>query len=112
MRIDLFNESREEIKISVTAQIDDNGDFSISGYDSGKLVTELKGDSSYEYNVSIKKTDKDVLIQKLGAEFPFIKNDEDFMNWLKTNYSHNQGFSEFLNLVDRLEIKRDLFFWP
>ena len=112
MIIELYEESREDINILITAEIKSNRDFLLLGRDSGKLVQELKGNWEYEYNLSIRKSDKDILIKKLGPEYPFIENDEDFMNWLQLNYSHNQGFSAFLKLVEKKNITKDLFFWP
>ncbi len=112
MRIQLFEESRDEINISITAQIESNEDLSITGNDSGKLVKELKGTWDYEYKVRIKKIDKELLIKKLSTQSIPINNDTDLMTWLKSNYSHNEAYTKFLNFLKEMGIKNDPFIWP
>lgn len=108
----LFEESRPEISISISAQIDENGDFLLEGLDSGTLVKELKGDWDYEYNLIIRKADKEMLIKKLSSEDPSVNNDADFMHWLRSNYSHDRAYSQFHRLVQEMKIVHGVFMWP
>ena len=110
--ISLYEETREDIKISVSAQIDTNGDFSMDGYDIGQLVKGIKGRSDYEYHLKIKNADKEILIEKLGESIATLQNDHDFMEWVKSNYGHNEGFSEFVEFVSLMGITKEVFFWP
>ena len=112
LTISLYEETREDIKISVTVQIDANGDFSIDGYDTGQLVNGLKGRSDYEYHLKIKKPDKELLIKKLSESIASLNDDHDFIDWVKTNYGHNEGFSEFVEFVSLMGINKEVFFWP
>ena len=110
--IELFKESRPEIDISIIAVIDANGDLSVLGSDSGKLVQELRGDWNYEYKAIVKKEDKDILLEKLREQNVSLDSDEDLMSWLKVNYNHNEAYSKFIELLKELVIKHSTFMWP
>ncbi|NND34626.1 MAG: hypothetical protein HKN76_18715 [Saprospiraceae bacterium] len=112
MHIVLFEESRKDIQISISAQIDTNGNFTLKGMDAGNLVKQMKGDWNYEYNIGIKKRDKEILIKELALENPDIKSDADFMHWLKLKYSHNEAYSGFAKLLQEMKIGHEVFIWP
>ena len=107
----LFHESRPEIHIRITASINQEGKLLIEGYDSGKLVEELRGDWDYEYCMSIKKENKELLKKKLSKELLKTLNDEKLLVWLKENYNHNEAFSAIEFLLDRMKIPYEPFSW-
>jgi len=56
--------------------------------------------------------DKETLIKRLAFENPSMNNDVDFMKWLQLNYGHDKAYSEFLRLLEEMNIPRDTFIWP
>lgn len=107
----LFHDNRPEIHVRVTATINLEGDLMIEGYDSGKLVEELKGNWDYEYNMVIKKSQKEQLLNKLADQLQHDLNDEGLLKWLKENYNHNEAFSALQFLFDRLNVPYEPFYW-
>ncbi len=107
----LFHESRPDIHIRITASITEEGNLLIEGYDSGQLVEELKGDWDYEYKMSIKKSQKEDLINKLSQQLDTELDDKGLLEWLKENYHHNEAFSAIQFLLDRMKVQYDFFSW-
>lgn len=107
----LFQESRPEIHIRITASITQDGKLLIEGYDSGQLVEELKGDWDYEYCMTINKAHKELLTEKLSQQLNMELDDKGLLKWLKENYNHNEAFSAIQFLLDRMEIPYDPFYW-
>jgi hypothetical protein len=109
--ITLFHESRSDIEIQITASTNETGDLLIEGYDSGPLVKELKGDLDYEYKFTVKKIQKELLIEKLSKQLMHQLDDKGLLNWLQKNYNHNEAFSAIQFLLDRMDIRYESFHW-
>jgi hypothetical protein len=109
--VTLYEESRPEIKIQITASINEKSDLLIQGVDSGELVKKLKGDFDYEYFLTVRKADKILLINQLQCKNINVHNDQDLLRWLKDNYSHNEAISSLISFLEKEKIKFETFFW-
>ena len=109
--VKLFEESREEIKISIHASILGNHDLVIEGIDSGSLVEQLKGDWDYEYYLTVKSPDKELLMRKIGESKVNITNDKELLNWIQDNYSGNHALSSFQKLLEAQNIEYKMYSW-
>lgn len=77
----------------------DNGDITLDGCDSGPIVKENYGDFDYEYTLTIKSGKKRAfanLLKELGEDTKNI----GIADYIKQNYSHENGFNEFKELLD------------
>jgi hypothetical protein len=109
--VTLFEQIRPDIKIQIYAKINEKQELVIDGIDCGELVEKLKGDWDYEYFLTVKKTDKKLLINKLRDKNIKITNDEELLNWIKLNYSGNSAFSSFQTYLESENIKFETYFW-
>lgn len=107
----LFEESRPEIEIQVTASITDQEELLIKGIDSGSLVKQLQGDLDYEYFLTVDKVNKILLIQKLNSRNIQIHGDADLLRWLSENHSGNRAFSSVQAFLKAEEVEFKTFFW-
>lgn len=109
--VTLYEESRPEIKIQITASINEKSDLLIQGVDSGELVKKLKGDFDYEYFLTIRQVDKNLLINQLKRKNMSVHNDQDLLRWLKDSFSHNEAISSLISFLEKEKIKFETFFW-
>ena len=65
---------------SLIAEIKDNGDLVLSGYDCGQSVKEHLGDFDHEYWLTIKAESISSVLLYLIKDF--FKSDTDFREWL------------------------------
>ena len=66
---------------SLIAEINDNGDLVLSGYDCGQSVKEFFGDYDHEYWLTVKSENiSEVLLHLIKESF---KNDTEFREWLE-----------------------------
>ena len=73
--------TKENETHSLIAEIKDNGNLVLSGYDSGQSVKEFFGDLDHEYWLTIKEDNVfSVLLHLLKENF---KNDTEFREWLE-----------------------------
>jgi hypothetical protein len=73
--------TKENETHSLIAEIKDNGDLVLSGYDSGQSVKEFFGDFDHEYWLTIKVDNVfSVLLHLIKENF---KNDTEFREWLE-----------------------------
>jgi hypothetical protein len=90
-RITLFHLERPDIKITIEVYFD-NGMLIFEGYDIGKSVEGIWGDSDYEYGYNIKPEE----VQKLYNAFNLEKNNQALMlSEIKNRFSHNRAYSMF-----------------
>ncbi len=107
----LFEQSRDDIKILITANISRSGDLQIKGIDTGPLVKKLKGDWDYEYALTVRKAQKQLLIRHLQDHQQTVKDDEDLLKWLKKRFSHNESYSAIMTYLKQANILFESFFW-
>ena len=107
----LYEESRKEIEILITARISKIGKLMIEGIDSGPLVKELRGDLDYEYFLSVSLSNKLLLIEYLQLNNFEVRNDQELLVWLMENFNKNDCFSSIMALLKQAEIEFETFFW-
>ncbi len=111
LTINLFEEKRPEINIRVSASINEKGDLLIEGFDSGKLVRELRGEWDYEYYLTVKSAQKDHLKEHLGEQLAGRAEDAALLEWLQKHFNDNNAFSSIQLLLDQLKLKYEFFSW-
>lgn len=102
----LFEQNSPNFKTKIELYFDKEGNFVMDGYDIGKGVNELLGDSDYEYQITV--ACKDVpLVYKL---FNVSNNSsENLFEVIKTHYSKETGFSEFRSYLESNNIVHRFF---
>ena len=103
-----------DLYIEVLAYILEENDAQnliISGYDCGKIVKKLRGDSDYEYSYILNRKNKDLLIQRINEKGNSISSDVELLNWIKENFCNNQSFSAFKSFVEREGIEGKFSVW-
>ena len=66
LEVDICKEETDRAYVHVTAILEDS-ELTISGYDSGKAVSDFWGGSDYEYWYYFDKENTSVLFSKIGA---------------------------------------------
>lgn len=107
----LYEEKREDISISVLAKISNDQDLIIEGHDSGPRVRELMGDWDYEYYLTIKSVDKQILLNRIRDTNPQVIDDKELLYWLRENYSENNAFSAFRSFLESQKITYEMYTW-
>ena len=82
------NENEEH---SLIAEIKDNGDLVLSGYDCGQSVKEFFGDFDHEYWLTVKSENISLVLLYLIKER--FKNDIEFKDWLEKKNIKFQFYS-------------------
>jgi len=92
-KITIYDYRTKENEIhSLIAEIKDNGDLVLSGYDCGQSVKELLGDFDHEYWLTVKAENLfSVLLYLIKDRF---KSDTEFSEWLNEKNIHF-NFSSF-----------------
>ena len=106
MRRILF-ESKTEflwIKIEVYQMEDDK--VVIHGYDSGKIVKEIRHKFDSEYYLTIKKNAVLKLRDKLG-----LKNVKELFDWFEKEYSTDKAVSQIRKKLNELKIENKFSIW-
>lgn len=109
--VSLFEEKRPDIHIQIYARINEKLDLVIEGADTGILVRELRGESDYEYYLTVEKDSKKLLISKLRDKNYEVTDDKDLLTWIKANFSDNSTFSAFRLFLEQEEVPFKTFFW-
>jgi hypothetical protein len=80
-KITIYDYKNKENEIhSLIAEIKDNGDLVLSGYDSGQSVKKFFGDFDHEYWLTVKAENiSSVLLYLIKDRF---KSDTEFREWL------------------------------
>jgi hypothetical protein len=103
----LFKYTDSGISINIEAFFDGEK-LVIEGYDIGKKVEEVWGDSDYEYSVTIPDDEVKKLYTLMGV------NDGDkygLIQAIADKYNTNTCYSEFRDFLDKNEIKSEGFSW-
>ena len=81
-KIEIYNyKNKENETHSLIAEIKDNGDLVLSGYDCGQSVKEFFGDFDHEYWLTVKIENVSAVLLHLIKEN--FKNDTEFREWLE-----------------------------
>lgn len=106
--LSLYEYKDADISISMSLRFDEQNGLIFDGYDTGKKVLELKGDSDYEYKYTIEADE----VKKLYALFKIkADNRKALLNRLKELFHENDAFSKFGAFMTENNIKYSSFFW-
>ncbi|MCX6269911.1 MAG: hypothetical protein NTU44_01600 [Bacteroidetes bacterium] len=107
MEITLFNFENSNIHINIVARFEGE-DLIIDGYDHGKTVEKLTGDSDYEYNTTLHRDGVLKLCKHLRCD-PYDKN--GVLNCIAQKFHGNHCYSEFSDFLKKKKIDSDGFSW-
>jgi hypothetical protein len=105
--ITLFHLEREDIRIHIEARFDDEK-LIVDGYDIGKTVEEVWGDSDYEYVMTVPGEGVDTLYGLLNVEAGDKKR---LLKALEERFHGNECFSRIGNFLDQHGIEHETFRW-
>ncbi len=105
--ITLYHLKREDIKIDIVARFEDNN-LIIDGYDIGKTVEETRGDSDYEYVMTIPAKSLPSLCGLLGVK---VGDRKALLKALAKRFHGNKCFSAIGDFLDQNSIEHKTFTW-
>jgi hypothetical protein len=107
-KVTLFSLHTPDIKISMQIYFTEKGQLYFDGYDIGKRVEEIFGDSDYEYSYTIEPDEVDkfyyILNLKMGDKYSLLQV-------LKAMFSNDDAYSLFGNFMTVHCIKFERFIW-
>jgi hypothetical protein len=104
--VTLYDYKSNDIRIHVVARFEKD-DLVIDGYDIGKRVEEVWGDSDYEYTITIKGDAVLALSKALHVD-----NDHFLiLQALAKNFQGNHCFSALADFLSHHQIKHERFSW-
>jgi hypothetical protein len=107
-KVVLFSFVSDWIKVTIEAYFDEHGNLVIDGYDIGKRVEEVWGDSDYEYMVTIPSLELNTLYRL----FQLPSGDKNaLLAYLQGNYNTNTCYSEIRSLLELHKIQHEGFSW-
>jgi hypothetical protein len=104
----LFYLERPDIIISMEIYFTDKGQLYFDGYDVGKSVEEIWGDSDYEYSYTIEPDEVNKFYEIFGLE---IGDKSGLLLELKHRFSVNNAYSLFGDFMNTHNIKYKGFTW-
>jgi len=109
MKIDFYHLDNDDIHISMNLILE-NGELKFEGYDYGKAVEELRGDSDeYEYHLDLDKENTAKLFKVLKID---DKTNKEKLEYIKKRFGKDEGFSGFEDFCEENDIKTKFFSWP
>ncbi len=107
LRVTLYQVFNPEISIDIQAYFDGEN-LVIKGYDIGKKVEEVWGDSDYEYVTTILEDE----VTKLYALIQVKEGDKsELLKVLSEKFNTNTCYSEIGKFLENNHIKTDGFSW-
>ena len=104
----LFSMHTPEIKVTIEAYFDSNGNLVVDGYDIGKRVDEYWGDSDYEYTTTVLPVE----VKKLYPLFELPEGSaNELLVALQSRFHTNKCYSEIQTFLDDHNIKYTGFSW-
>ncbi len=82
-KLNINSINRQDLHGNVDVEIRENGDLNMGLYDRGETVEKIFGSDEYEYDLTVKKEDAEmVLLYLLKEKFT---STSDFKKWLEEN---------------------------
>ncbi|MCX6170295.1 MAG: hypothetical protein NTX65_13190 [Ignavibacteriales bacterium] len=107
-KITLFYLERPDIKISIQIYFNEKDQLYFDGYDIGKSVEEIMGDSDYEYIYTIEPEE----VNKFYQIFNLKTGDKSgLLQAIKKGFSVNKAYSLFGEFMRENNIKFSSFNW-
>ncbi len=107
-KVTLFAVERPDIKISMQIYFTEKNQLFFDGYDIGKTVEEVWGDSDYEYTYTIEPDE----VNKFYPLFSLTVGDKaGLLQEIKNRFSVNKAYSLFGEFMTANGIKYESFTW-
>jgi hypothetical protein len=107
-KLTLFSFEGDDIKISMQLYFTEQGQLYFDGYDIGKKVEDMMGDSDYEYSYTIEPSEFD----KFYQIFNLPPDDKQaLLLAIKDRFSNNNAYSQLGEFMEEHEIKFKGFTW-
>ena len=107
-KILLYSIQSDNIKVSIEAYFDADGNLIVDGYDIGKTVQKYWGDSDYEYNTTVPKDE----VSKLYVLLSVPNGDVDqLLSALKSRFNSNRCYSQLRDFLSQNAIRHNSFSW-
>jgi hypothetical protein len=107
-KITIYEFESIDIKISMKVYFNDENKLIFDGYDIGKTVSELMGDSDYEYQYSVEFKE----VKKIAKIFDINFNEKMiFLKEIKNRFNNNDAYSMFGMFMKENNIVFESFTW-
>ena len=106
-KVMLFEFHSPELNVTIEAYFNDKDCLVIDGFDIGKTVTKLLGDSDYEYSMTIAVDE----VNKLYGILNLNHEPGELLRWLQANFNSNKCFSEIKKFLTENQILFSYFSW-
>ncbi|MEP2278253.1 hypothetical protein [Maribacter sp.] len=107
-KITIYEFESLDIKISMKVYFDEENKLIFDGYDIGKTVNKLMGDSDYEYKYSVELKE----VKKIAKIFDINLNEKIvFLKEIKNHFNDNDAYSKFGEFMNENNIKFESFTW-
>ena len=107
-KISLYQYKDENISVDISAYFE-NGNLVIDGYDIGKRVEELTGDSDYEYRMKISEKDLGLFCAQIGTGIE--AGEAAILERMAMIFNINTCFSEIGSILRQSDIPFEYFSW-
>lgn len=107
-RVLLFHLKTDQVKVTVEAFFDKDGNLVVEGYDIGKTVEAYWGDSDYEYSVTVPA--EEVIKVYALLQVP-TGNQQQLLSYLQSRYNTNTCYSDFRQWLEANAIRHEGFSW-
>ena len=107
-KITLYEFQSPDIKISLKVYFNEENKLIFDGYDIGKTVSKLMGDSDYEYKYSVEFDE----VKKIAKLFDINLNEQiPFLKEIKNRFNDNDAYSKFGAFMKENNITFKSFTW-
>ncbi|MDP3583483.1 MAG: hypothetical protein Q8S39_16220 [Ignavibacteria bacterium] len=107
-KVTLFYLERPDIKISMQIYFNEKDQLYFDGYDVGKAVKEIRGETDYEYIYAIEPEE----VNKFYKLFSIQDGDKSaLLQEIKNRFSVNKAYSLFREFMCENNIKFSSFTW-
>lgn len=107
-KITLYEFENPNIKISMKVYFNDKNELIFDGYDIGKRVNELMGDSDYEYQYTIQFDEAKKIANLFNID---IKEKTVLLKEIKNRFNENDAYSKFGTFMKENNIEFESFTW-
>jgi hypothetical protein len=106
-RVTLYHFQNSDIKVTIEAYFEGEM-LMVEGYDIGKRVEEILGDSDYEYMTGVKQDE----LTKLYPLLNVVAGDkEGLLNAIAARFNGNYCYSQYQTFLNDNGIKAEAFSW-
>ena len=107
-KITIYEFENPNIKISMKVYFSEENKLIFDGYDIGKAVNQLMGDSDYEYQYSVKFSE----VKKIAKIFDININEKMvLLKEIKNRFNGNDAYSKFGDFMKENNIVFESFTW-